>query len=92
VHVYNCCAVFCVVLAVMCICVIYKFLSLGLRSATRSGQAKLKIAKPSRWRGKQSKRPKSRGEQEDSVCFERGARMDSFAPVLTMPSHSSMYV
>jgi hypothetical protein len=37
VRVYSCFAVFCVVLAVMCICVIYKFLSLG--SAARSGQA-----------------------------------------------------
>jgi hypothetical protein len=37
VRVYSCFAVFCVVLAVMCICVIFKFLSLG--SAARSGQA-----------------------------------------------------
>jgi hypothetical protein len=28
--IYSCCAVLCVILAVMCICVIYKFLSLGL--------------------------------------------------------------
>jgi hypothetical protein len=36
--VYSCFAVFCVVLAVMCICVIYKFLSLGLGAAARSGK------------------------------------------------------
>jgi hypothetical protein len=35
--------------------VIYKFLNLGFRSVARSGQAKLKIAKPSHQRGKQSK-------------------------------------
>ncbi len=45
-HVYSYCAVLCAVLAVMCICVTYKFLSLGLLSAARSGQAMIKIAKP----------------------------------------------
>jgi hypothetical protein len=29
---------------------------------------------------------------KDSVCFEKGARMDSFAAVLSTPSYSSMYV
>jgi hypothetical protein len=48
-HVYSCCAVLCVVLAVMCICVLYKFLSLGPCSAARSGQAKLKMAKHRHW-------------------------------------------
>jgi hypothetical protein len=48
-HVYSCCAVLCVALAVMCICVIYKFLSLGPCSGARSGQAKLKMAKPRHW-------------------------------------------
>ncbi len=90
-RVYSFCAVICVVLAAMCIYVVYKCLSLGLSTAVISGQAKLKIAKPSFWRGKQFKRPKSHGEQEDSVCFERGARIDSFIAVLIMPSRSSMY-
>ncbi len=36
--------------------------------------------------------PNSHGEWEDSVCFEKGARMDSFAAVLTMLSCSSMYI
>jgi hypothetical protein len=47
-------SVLCVVLAVMCIYVIYKFLSLGLQSTARSEQAKLEIAKPSHQHGKQS--------------------------------------
>jgi hypothetical protein len=51
----------------------------------------LKIAKPSQQHGKQFKRPKSHGVQEDLVRFERGARMDSFAAVLTTPNGSSMY-
>ncbi len=50
---YSCCVVLCV-LAVTYISVIYKFLSLGLWSAARSGQAKLKLAKPSHRHGKQS--------------------------------------
>jgi hypothetical protein len=55
------------------------------------GGAKLKIAKPSHRHGKQSRHLLSCGEWEDSVCFERGAKMDSFAAVLAMPSRSSMY-
>jgi hypothetical protein len=47
---------YCVVLAVMCICVIYKFLSLGLWSAAGSGQAKLENsqAKPLAWEAVQA--------------------------------------
>ncbi len=33
--------------------------------------------------GSSSKRPKSHGGQGDAVCFEIGARMDSFSIVLT---------
>jgi hypothetical protein len=51
----SCCAVLYVVFAVMCISVIYKFLSLGFRSAARSGQAKQRKAKPSHQHGKLSK-------------------------------------
>ncbi len=40
------------------------------------------VAKPSA-RESSSGNPKSRGEEKDSVCFERGARMDSYAAVLT---------
>jgi hypothetical protein len=58
-----------VVLAVMCISAIYYLLSLGLRSAARSGQAKLKIAKPSHQRRKQSKRLGSLGGQNISVTL-----------------------
>jgi hypothetical protein len=29
--------------------------------------------------------------EKESVCFEKGARMDSFAAVLPTPSYSSMY-
>ncbi len=89
--VYSYCAMLCVVLAVTCIWVIYKFLSLGLWSAERSRQAKLEKSQAKHPCGKQSKRLVSRGGQEDSVCFERGARMDSFTAVLTMPSRSSLY-
>jgi hypothetical protein len=32
-----------------------------------------------------------RGEWKGSVCFEKGARMDSFAVVLPKPGYSSMY-
>jgi hypothetical protein len=80
-----------VLCSVLCIYVIYKCLSLVLWSVARSVQAKLKIAKQSYRRGKQLKHLKSCGKQEDSFCFERGARMDSFAAVLTTPSFSSMY-
>ncbi len=85
VHVYSSCALLCVLL------VIYKFLSLGLQSGARSGQAKQKNANPSHRWVKQSRWLMSRGEWGDSVCFERGARMDSFTAVLTTPSRSSMY-
>jgi hypothetical protein len=41
--------------------------------------------------GSSPKRPRSRGEWNDSACFEIGARIDSFAAVLTMLSRSSMH-
>jgi hypothetical protein len=63
---------------------------LGQRSAARSGQAKLKTAKPS-YRWEAAKRPILRGGLKDSACFETGARMDSFAVVLPTPGYSSMY-
>ncbi len=64
---------------------------LGQRSAARSGQAKPeKIAKPS-YRWESAKRPIPHGERKDSVCFEKRARMDSFAAVLPMSGYSSMY-
>ncbi len=65
-------------------------LELRLQSVARSGQAKLKIAKPShRWLVVAL--PISNSECENSVCFERGARMESFAAVLTTLSCSSIY-
>ncbi len=81
--VHSCCAVLCVILAMICICVLW--------SPARSGQAKLQIVKPSHRPAKQSRRLMSHGEWGDSVCFEREARMDSFTTVLTVPSCSSMY-
>jgi hypothetical protein len=53
--IYLLCCVMCF-LAVMCICVIYRFLHLGLWSATRSGQTKLENiqAKPSTWEAVQA--------------------------------------
>jgi hypothetical protein len=72
-----------IVLAVMRIYVIYKCFELGWWSAVRSGQAK-----PSQsWEA--AKRPISRGEWKDFVCFEKWARMESFAAVLPMPSYAS---
>jgi hypothetical protein len=82
--------VLCVVLAVMWISVIYE-LSLGLWSAARSGQAKLKIARPSLRRGKQSKASQVMWAGEMIQSALRGARMDSFTAVLTTLSRSSMY-
>ncbi len=48
---YSCFVVLCVILVVMCICVIYKLLSLGLWSAANicASQAKNNQAKPSAW-------------------------------------------
>ncbi len=88
ISIYSWYAVLCVVFAVMCISVIYKFLISGLWSAESPGQAK-----PSLQGGKQSKvsQVKSHSGWSDSVCFERGASMDSFAAVLTMLRSSSMY-
>jgi hypothetical protein len=37
------------------------------------------------------KRPFPRGELTDSACFQKGARMDSFAALLPTPEYSSMY-
>jgi hypothetical protein len=55
-----------------------------------ASQALKKIAKPShQW--EVVRHYVSLGEWEDSVCFERGARMDSFAAVLTTFGCSSMY-
>ncbi len=87
-------AVLHVVLTVMCISMIYKFLSLGLWSTARSRQAKWRTAKPSHWRGKLSKAFYGHVVDIcDSVYFllwDRGNK-DSFAAVLTMLSRSSMY-
>ncbi len=64
---------------------------LGRRSAARSEQAKLeKIAKSS-YQWEAVKRPVPRGEWKDSVCFEKGAMMDSFAAVMATSGYSSMY-
>ncbi len=63
---------------------------LGQQSAARSGQAKLKTAKPS-YRWEAVKRPIPRGGSKDSVFFEKGARMDSLIAVLLTPGYSSMY-
>jgi hypothetical protein len=54
-----------------------------------ASQAKNRQAKPSA-RGV-VKRPMSHGEWKDLGCFDRGARMDSLAVVLTTLSRSSMY-
>jgi hypothetical protein len=54
-------------------------------------QTKLKIAKPNHWHGKQPKRLMSHCGWKDSVCFESGARVGSFAAVLKMLSRSNMY-
>jgi hypothetical protein len=70
--------------------VIYKCLSWDSDQQQDLGQAKPKTAKPShQW--EVVGRPISRGEWEDSVCFEKGARMDSFAVVLTTLSCLSIY-
>jgi hypothetical protein len=57
VYIRSCCVVFCVVLSVMCFCVIYKFLSLGLDFDRQQdlGKQSWKIAKPGLQHGKQSK-------------------------------------
>jgi hypothetical protein len=79
-----------IVLAVMCICVIYKYLSWGKNQQQDLGKPSLNITKPShQW--EVVGHPISCGEWKGSVCFERGARMDSFAVVLTTLSCSSMY-
>ncbi len=62
----------------------------GQRSAARSGQAKLKKAKPS-YRLEAAKRPVPRDGWDYSVCYERRARMNSFAAVLPTTGYSSMY-
>jgi uncharacterized membrane protein YjdF len=86
----SCNAVPYLVLAMMRIYVFYKYLSWNGDQQQDLGKPNLKIAKPShRW--EVGGHPISLGEWEDSVCFEKGARMDSFAAVLTMLSCSSMY-
>jgi hypothetical protein len=76
----------CVVLSVMCICVIYKCLKFATLICSKINASQAIGV------GSSSRVPKSRGEWKDSVCFERGARMDSFAVVLTTPGYSSMYI
>ncbi len=74
----------------MRIYVIYKWLSWDSNQQQNLGQAKPKIAKQShQW--EVVGHPFSHSEWEDSVCFEKGARMDSFAVVLTTLSCLSMY-
>jgi hypothetical protein len=75
----------------MCVHVIYKCLkfetlisSNSWASQTENSQAKTPV-----WGAVQAS-PKPNGEKEDSVCIERGARMDSFATVLTMPYHFAL--
>ncbi len=61
------------------------------QSAAWSGQASSReIAKPS-YRWEDAKHPIPCGEWRDSVCFEKRARMDSFAAVLPLMGYSSMY-
>ncbi len=60
-----------------------------ISSKIGESQAKNSQAKPLAWEAVEH--PMSHGERKDSVCFERGAMMDSFAAVLTMLSCSSMY-
>jgi hypothetical protein len=49
-----------------------------------------KTAKQSHW-WEAVRRPIPHGEWKDLVCFEKGARMDSFAAVLPKHGYSSMY-
>ncbi len=72
-------------LAMMCIFVIYKCNKLGQQSTAGSGQAK-----PSYW-WEAALRPIPWGEWKYSVCFEKRAKMASFAAVLPMLGYSSMY-
>jgi hypothetical protein len=69
------------------------FISVGVGTLISSkiwtSQAKNRQAKLLVWRF--VRRPMSHGEGKDSVCFERGARMDSFAAMLTTLGRSSMY-
>jgi hypothetical protein len=58
--------------------------------AERSGQAKLENSQPS-YRWEAAKCPIPCGELKDYVCFEKGARMNSFTVLLPMPGYSSMY-
>jgi hypothetical protein len=74
----------------MCIYVIYKCLSWGVDRQQDLGKPSKKTAKPS-YRWEAVKRPIPRGELKDSVCFEKGTRMDSFAAVLPTPGYSIMY-
>jgi hypothetical protein len=54
-----------------------------------ASQAKNSQAKPSAWEAAQASHVT--WWEKDSVCFERGATMSSFAGMLTMLSHSSLY-
>jgi hypothetical protein len=70
------------ILALMCIYVIYKCSSRGWRSAAGSRQAKLKTAKSSYCiNGKLLSVLSHVVNEKDLVCFEKGARMESFAAV-----------
>jgi hypothetical protein len=84
------CILYSIVYIVMCIFAICKCLSWGGDQQQDLGKPSLKIAKPSHpW--EVVGHPISRGEWKFSVCFERGAKMDSFAAVLITLSCSSMY-
>ncbi len=74
-------------------CVSLWFISVWVVAAISSkawaSQAR-KNSQPS-YRWDAAKRPIPHGGWKDSVCFEKRARMDSFAAVLPMPSYSSIY-
>ncbi len=77
-------------LAMMCIYVIYKCLSWDVDQQQDLGKPSFKIVQPSH-RGEVVGGPISCSEWKDSVCFERGARRNSFAAMLTLLGCSSMY-
>jgi hypothetical protein len=77
-------------LDVMCINMIYKCLNLDVDKQQDLGKSSLKIVQPSH-RGEVVGGPISCSGCKDSFCFERGARRNSFAAMLTPLGCSSMY-
>jgi hypothetical protein len=71
--------------------VIYKCLSWERYQQRDLGKSSQEIIAKASYQWEAAKLPVLRGEWKDSVCFEKRARMDSFAAVLSTPGYSSKY-